>query len=530
MLLTQPHKQTKMKKLSYKIIFSVAAATGLLLTQSCETDVPRYNGFESYEYASLDEDGGTWDPILLVSGADTAIAAPADVTSAEYLAELDEVKSYNGSLSADEQEAVDYWGNNTVIRWQEIAQELVAKYNLAPSPNADDTYSAPSSANPSVYPYFPFAHPPYAVRAYAYLAAAQYDAMITTWNYKYTYNRQAPYKVDAGISPEYPDNNLPSYPSEDAAIAEVSSEMLKFLFPLEVDYINELAAECRESRKWAGMNVESDLLAGDDIGGYVFRQYKARAANDSMKFAQVDAATYAGYESAADAMWGSQWPHWENLEVPQRKVGITPAYGKVKTWWIGNPESVRPGPPPAVGSAEYETAKKEMEDFTNECSREQQEMAYFWSDGFGTYTPAGHWDRIAADYIIQYRQNPLRTARTFAYLNTAMMDAGISCWDTKYFYMYPRPPQGNTDILTLFGLPNFPSYTSGHATFSSTAGTVLGYIFPSEASLFSSYAQDAADSRVYSRIHWRFDSDAGLTTGRTIGEMAIEVASADGAD
>jgi hypothetical protein len=98
-------------------------------------------------------------------------------------------------------------------------------------------------------------------------------------------------------------------------------------------------------------------LRGDGIGGYVFRQYKARAANDSMKFAQVDAATYAGYESAADLMFGDMWPHWENLEVPQRPVGITPAYGKVKTWWIGSPADVRPGPPPAVGSAEYEAAK-----------------------------------------------------------------------------------------------------------------------------------------------------------------------------
>lgn len=519
-----------MKKLTTKIFLGTAALTGLMLTQSCEKEIPAYNGFESYTYASLDEDGGTWDPILLTSGADTAIAAPEDVTSDAYLAELDEVKGYVGSLNADEQEAVDYWGNNTVIRWQEIAQELVAKYNLAPSPNEDGSYSAPSSANPSVYPYFPFAHPPYAVRAYAYLAAAQYDALITTWNYKYAYNRPAPYKVDGSITPAYPDNDLPSYPSEDAAIAEVSSEMLKFLFPLEVEYIDGLAKECRETRKMAGMNVESDLVAGDGIGGYVFRQYKARAANDSMKFAQVDAATYAGYESAADLMFGNMWPHWENLEVPQRPVGITPAYGKVKTWWIGSPADVRPGPPPAVGSAEYETAKAEMLDLVENATRDQQEIAYFWADGFGTYTPAGHWGRIAADYIVQYRLNPLRTARTFAYMNTAMMDAGISCWDTKYYYMYPRPPQGNEDILCLFGLPNFPSYTSGHSTFSAAAATVLGYVFPSEASLFDSYAKDASESRIYSRIHWRFDCETGVQVGNTIGDMATAVAAADGAD
>jgi len=519
-----------MKRTTTKIFTGMLAASGMLLTQSCEKDLPQSTGFESYTYASLDEDGGTWDPILLTSGADTAIAMPADVTSDAYLAEIDEVKSYNDALTADEQEAVDYWGNNTVIRWMEIAQELVAKYNLAPSPNEDGSYSGPNAANPSVYPYFPFAHPPYAVRAYAYLAAAQYDALITTWNYKYTYNRQAPYKVDASIKPSYPDNNLPSFPSEDAAIAEVSSEMLKFLFPLEVDYINGLAADCRSSRKWAGMNVESDLVAGDDIGGYVFRQYKARAANDSMKYAQVDAATYAAYETNADALWGSQWSHWENLEVPQRPVGIAPQYGKVKTWWIGNPESLRPGPPPAVGSPAYETAKNELMDLVDNATREQEEMAYFWADGFGTYTPAGHWGRIAMDYMISYRQNPLRTARTFAYMNTAMMDAGICCWDTKYYYMYPRPSQDNEGLVCLFGLPNFPSYTSGHSTFSAAAATVLGYVFPAEASLFDSYAKDASESRIYSRIHWRFDCETGVEAGNNIGDIAVSVAVTDGAD
>ncbi len=519
-----------MKNYTGKIALLSLITTGVMITQSCEKEIPTYTKFESYTYASNDEDAGNWVPILLTGGADTAIAAPADVTSAEYLDELNEVKGYNGSLSADEQEAVDYWGNNTVIRWLEIAEELSAKYNLAPSPTADDTYGVPSSATPGTYPYFPFAHPPYTCRALAYLAAAQYDALVTAWHYKYTYNRQAPYKVDGSITPEYPDNNLPSYPSEDATIAEVSSEMLKFLFPLEVDYLNQKAQECRDSRKWAGMNVESDLVAGDAIGGFVFRKFKGRAANDSMKFAQVDAATYAGFESAADALWGGQWPHWENLEVPQRPVGITPKFGHVTPWWIPSVEAVRPGPPPAMNSQEYKDAEEELIGYTDHLTTDQRNLAYQWGDGFSTYTPAGHWNKIATDYAISYRSNPVRTARMFAYLNTAMEDAGISCWDTKYYYMYPRPPQANSEILTLFGLPNFPSYTSGHSTFSAAAAEVLGYIFPAEAGLFDQYALDASNSRKYARIHFSFDCTAGLQTGTTIGEYAVARAEADGAD
>ncbi len=124
----------------------------------------------------------------------------------------------------------------------------------------------------------------------------------------------------------------------------------------------------------------------------------------------------------------------------------------------------------------------------------------------------------------------MRTARVYAYLNAAMMDAGISCWDTKYYYMYPRPPQADENIKCLFGVPNFPSYTSGHSTFSAAAATVLGYIFPADVNTFNEYAKEASDSRIYSRIHFRFDCEVGLEVGTNIGNYAVEVAKVDGAD
>ena len=57
----------------------------------------------------------------------------------------------------------------------------------------------PSANNPLAYPQFPFANPPYAARAYAYVSAAQYDALVAAWYYKKLYNRAAPYKVDATV-------------------------------------------------------------------------------------------------------------------------------------------------------------------------------------------------------------------------------------------------------------------------------------------------------------------------------------------
>ncbi|MFN0274330.1 MAG: phosphatase PAP2 family protein, partial [Chitinophagales bacterium] len=487
------------------ILVAGSVLISALALQSCETDIPQGVFYEAYTYASTDEDGGTWNPILLTSGTDVLIDAPSDATSAEYLAELASTKTSASSISTEQQEALDYWGNNTMVRWIEIAEELTAKYFLPPDPGPEGNYPPPTAATATdpASADFPFAHPPFASRMYAYFSAATFDAMIAAWHYKYTYNRPAIFQTDGSVAQAFPTNNIPSYPNEDAAIATVAEKILGFLFPNETAYLAEMADECRESRKWAGLAVESDITAGDSIGSYVANTFIARAKTDNSKFAAVDAATYALLEDTADMMWGDQWDHWENQDIPQRPVGITPRFGNVIPWWIPDVETVRPGPPPAVGSAEFETATQELLDLTDNASKEQEDIAYFWSDGPGTYSPPGHWNQIAIDHVVDGKLNPLRTARVFAYMNTAMNDAGISCWDTKYYYFYPRPTNTNSDIDALFGVPNFPSYTSGHSTFSGAGAEVLGYFFPSAAGEFAAMAVEASESRIYARIHFR---------------------------
>ena len=94
---------------------------------------------------------------------------------------------------------VVYWGTGAVYRWNEIARELAARYNLAPPSNAEGKYPVPDAANPLAEPKFPFANPPYTARALAYLSVAQYDALVTAWNFKYKYKRTAPSKTDTTI-------------------------------------------------------------------------------------------------------------------------------------------------------------------------------------------------------------------------------------------------------------------------------------------------------------------------------------------
>jgi membrane-associated phospholipid phosphatase len=79
------------------------------------------------------------------------------------------------------------------------------------------------------------------------------------------------------------------------------------------------------------------------------------------------------------------------------------------------------------------------------------------------------------------------------------------------------------------GLPNFPSYTSGHSTFSYAAATVLSSFFPENSAKYYGYAQEASDSRVYGLIHFRVDCVMGGKHGRIIGDFAVKRANADGA-
>jgi membrane-associated phospholipid phosphatase len=112
----------------------------------------------------------------------------------------------------------------------------------------------------------------------------------------------------------------------------------------------------------------------------------------------------------------------------------------------------------------------------------------------------------------------------------AVMDAGISCWDAKYYYHYPRPSQAVPGFKTILGIPSFPSYTSGHSTFSAAAAVVLSHIFPSDRAALEAWAEEAALSRVYGGIHYRFDSEAGLTQGRAVAAYSVAVAQSDGAE
>ena len=102
----------------------------------------------------------------------------------------------------------------------------------------------------------------------------------------------------------------------------------------------------------------------------------------------------------------------------------------------------------------------------------------------------------------------------------ALMDAGIACWESKYYYLVLRPWQADPQISTLVGYPNHPSYPSGHGCFSAASAEALSYFFPEEHDRLWEMADEASISRFYGGIHYLFDLEAGVNLGRQVGELA----------
>jgi hypothetical protein len=212
-----------------------------------------------------------------------------------------------------------------------------------------------------------------------------------------------------------------------------------------------------------------------------------------------------------------------------------------------------PPPPPARTSAEYTAAYLEVKSLGGRNSRdrtdEQTLIALFWDDSEGSVTPPGHWNRIAQEAARRRGLGMAENARLFALLNVCLADAAILCWECKFRHALWRPitaiheadRAANPDIPadptweSLLITPPFPSYTSGHSTFSGAAAEALAQFFGTDAVPFRigsdglpgvrrSYAgfwaaaEEAGRSRIYGGIHYEFDNRAGLASGKALAE------------
>lgn len=501
--------------------------TGLLIA-GCSKELDFGDSPSPLTPASLDANAGTWDPIVLTSIDQVAVPVPAVVNSVSYMAELESIKKLQANLTDEQKEIIEYWSSGGIIRWNQIMLDIAAEFDLPPAPREDGTYPGPDSENPFADPMFPFSNPPYASRAYSYIHVAQFDALKAAWHYKFMYNRPSPCKVDNSIKVLMPVTDLPSYPSEEAVMSAVTVDIMKVMFPAAVEEITRLAADQRNAALWSGKATASDLSSGMALGKAIAAIILNRAGTDGMS---ASAGNPAIWQAMADSAAARGETPWISLEDPRRPP-MLPLFGKVLGWNMTTADFIneRPGPPPSTSSEQMKIELEEVKNTVENLTREQLAICHFWADGAGTPTPPGHWNYIATRYIREAKFSEVRTARVYALLNMAMLDAAIACWDVKFTYFNPRPSQLDPSIKTVTGLPNFPSFTSGHSTFSAASATVLSYIFPGQTQHFFGLADEAAISRLYGGIHYRSDIEVGIEHGKVVGQYTVNYALTDGAD
>ena len=229
--------------------------------------------------------------------------------------------------------------------------------------------------------------------------------------------------------------------------------------------------------------------------------------------------------------------------IRQQQAPLLPAWGTSRTFAMPNGSTCQIPPPPTYSEdpeSDFFKAAKEVYDLGRALTDEQRLSARFWSDDpMLSSTPPGHWIAIGIELAERDAMSPDRIAEMMALLGVAMADAFIGCWDAKYQYNLVRPITVIRRLIDpkwepLLNTPPFPEYPSGHSTVSGAAATVLTHVLGENFAFddpthldedlpvrsfasFDEAAEDAALSRLYGGIHYRFASVHGLEQGRCIG-------------
>lgn len=228
-------------------------------------------------------------------------------------------------------------------------------------------------------------------------------------------------------------------------------------------------------------------------------------------------------------------PHW-----PQRKP-----------WLMADAAQFRPGPPPALDSAQWKRDFDEVKALGSRASRlrtpEQTEVARFWE-----YSLPPIYLAVVRSVATAPGRSVAQNARLFAAASQVMDDALIAVLDAKYHYGFWRPvtairngdrdghPGTEMEVgwAPLIDNPPHPEYPSAHSILAAAVGELLkaevGQGTMPELSTSSptangatrrwrsvdAFVQEVADARVWEGIHYRTSTEVGVAMGRRIGALA----------
>lgn len=265
--------------------------------------------------------------------------------------------------------------------------------------------------------------------------------------------------------------------------------------------------------------------------------------------------------------WSSTGPFYKTSIGPRFESyerGLFPNLGNMTPFAIRSKEQFAAKPFLDVRSKEFADQFEEVchlgATHSDVRTQDQFEIAFFWEDGPRGGTVPAAWLHTAMKIFRQRGNDPLiKRAQLLAQMSCAMADAGLSAWHSKYFYDILRPetairhsaeylenpdPRVRRDRkwTSLIPTPPFPSYVSGHSTFSGAGAQVLRRFFGTDKTSVTLRALDTVNwpkqlgdstrhytdfttledenglSRIYGGVHWQIDNTEGLRMGHGIGD------------
>ena len=252
------------------------------------------------------------------------------------------------------------------------------------------------------------ATPPFASRALALESIAVFDVLNAIQHRPgYLVDLDAPHRI-----------------SSTAAVAAAAKRILSDTFP---DQKAVFAAELTKSLEAVpdGPREARGVAFGNAIADAVIA---VRADDGSDRVVSYDGGAEPG-----------EW----RPTPPSFLPALLPQWGSVTPFALAHGDQFRPDGPPDITSAAYAAEFNEVKRLgattSSERSADQTEIALFWADGPGSYTPPGHWNQIATEMAAAEGLSGTASARLLAELNVALADAAIAAWDAKYTYGSWRP-------------------------------------------------------------------------------------------
>lgn len=353
-------------------------------------------------------------------------------------------------------------------------------------------------------------------RASAIMHVAMADAVNTVQN------RYTRYAYKGALQPTA---------SAEVAASSAARSALSALFPAQRPRIDAAYAAATAS-VGAGAGQEAAVKLGEEAAAAVL----ADRANDDTSVPD----TYRPITAPGS---------WVPTAPP-----LTAQYARAKPWGFDKADRFRPGPPPALTSAEYARDYNETKDFggvrSTQRSAAQSDAVKFWSQpNLGL-----SWHQAARQLAAARKMNLADSSRMFALMSLGVANTFIVDWDAKFHYNFWRPvtairngdqdnnPATERDAgwTPLNATPMHPEYPSQAAIIAGTASALIGQAVgdrnagpftvtdSADAKLtrqftsLTALAEEHRNVRVWGGIHFRTSLEASERMGRALVEHAVQ--------